>query len=69
LNKWVCYYCFNSFYYFSLGFHFSFIDPNLEIHMPFGFIRIGRVPTVIDADKVCAKIYGYDKKWKWSGAF
>lgn len=27
----------------SLGFHISFANPNIEIHLPFGFIRIGWV--------------------------
>ena len=26
---------------FSLGFHIDFFSPNIEIHLPFGFIRIG----------------------------
>jgi len=26
----------------SLGFHFCWSKPNIEIHLPFGFIKIGR---------------------------
>lgn len=28
-------------YYIQFGLHVSFWDPNIEIHIPFGFFRIG----------------------------
>ena len=39
---WVAYYYMISWWYFSVGIHFDFKSPNIEIHLPFGFIRIGR---------------------------
>lgn len=37
----VAYYYFIQFDYISLGIHFYLSGPNIEIHLPFGFIRIG----------------------------
>lgn len=40
-RKFVAYYYFISWWHWSLGFHFYPVSPNIEIHLPFGFIRIG----------------------------
>ena len=40
-KKWVCYFYCNGLNHFSLGFHFDWTLPNIEIHLPFGFIRAG----------------------------
>ena len=40
-RRFVCFYHFNSWLHFSLGFHIDFASPNIEIHIPTGFIRIG----------------------------
>ena len=37
----VFYYYFQSWNYISFGFHIDIATPNIEIHLPFGFIRIG----------------------------
>jgi hypothetical protein len=42
-QKFACHFYFQRWGYLSLGFHVSLIDPNVEIHVPFGFFRIGRV--------------------------
>ena len=41
-TRWCAYWWFVGWDCFSLGLHFS-LRPNIEIHLPFGFIRIGRV--------------------------
>ena len=35
------YYYFNGFTNLSLGLHVNWMIPNIEVHLPFGFIRIG----------------------------
>ncbi len=37
----VCYYWFIGWWHWSLGINVYLPAPNLEIHLPFGFIRIG----------------------------
>lgn len=41
--KWVCYFYFVGWLEFSLGIHVSLDAPNIEIHVPFGFFKLGRV--------------------------
>jgi hypothetical protein len=36
-----------SFAHISLGFHVDFSSPNIEIHFPFGFVRIGWTGVLI----------------------
>ena len=40
-KKFICYFWFVSRYHISFGFHLDLQSPNIEIHIPFGFIRIG----------------------------
>lgn len=40
-RRFVAFYYFNGCYNFSLGFSIDFFKPNIEIHLPLGFIRIG----------------------------
>jgi hypothetical protein len=42
-RKFICYWFHpkKGFYYINLGFHIDLYSPNIEIHLPFGFIRIG----------------------------
>ena len=42
MSRFVCYYYCNG-WHFSLGIHVSFEVPNIEIHLPCGFVRIGWV--------------------------
>ena len=41
-ERYVCYFHFVEWYCISLGLHLDLRTPNLEIHLPFGFIRIGK---------------------------
>ena len=40
-RQFVCYFHFTSIYDINLGITISLIQPNIEIHIPFGLIRIG----------------------------
>jgi hypothetical protein len=40
-KRFVCYYYFIHWSVISLGISISLNGPNVEIHLPFGFIRIG----------------------------
>ena len=42
-KQFVAYFWFVAWDCISLGFHISFKNPNIEIHLPFGFVRIGWV--------------------------
>jgi len=41
IRKFVCYFHFVSWTCISLGLHADIFLPNIEIHIPFGFIRFG----------------------------
>lgn len=41
-EHWCAYFWFAGWDCLSLGFHICLSKPNLEIHLPFGFVRIGR---------------------------
>ncbi len=40
-RKFVCYFYFVGWHVLSLGLSICILQPNIEIHIPFGFIRIG----------------------------
>lgn len=40
--KWVAYFWFVGWDCLSFGLHFCTSIPHIEIHLPFGFIRVGR---------------------------
>ena len=40
-NRWCCIFWFSGWDSISLGLHLCLSAPNIEIHIPFGFIRIG----------------------------
>ena len=42
-RQFVCYFWFVGWDCLSLGVHFCVLGPHLEIHLPFGFLRIGWV--------------------------
>lgn len=50
----VCYYRFIGWWHWSIGINIYPIAPNVEIHLPFGFIRIGKQDSwmVIEGKKV-----------------
>lgn len=40
-RQFVCYFHFVGWSCVSIGFHVDTASPNIEVHMPFGFIRVG----------------------------
>lgn len=62
MNKmFVAYYYFNGLDNLNLGFHVSLSQPNIEIHIPFGFFRIGWVNKIpMNQEKVRKK-----RLYKW----
>jgi len=47
--EWVLYFHFQTWAMISLGFHICLSAPNIEIHLPFGFIRAGRRGDAVKA--------------------
>ena len=43
IRQFVINFHFNTWAYFSLGFHIDFGSPNIEIHLPGGFLKVGWV--------------------------
>ncbi len=50
-----CYFYFQRWSYINLGLHISLTDPNIEIHLPFGFFRLGWVDNA-----------GWGRGWIWN---
>ena len=44
-RSFICYFYFGGWDNFSLGINLNVVQPNIEIHLPFGFIRLGWVLT------------------------
>ena len=44
--EWCCYFWHTGWDHISLGLHICLGGPNIEIHLPFGFIRVGRQTNV-----------------------
>ena len=63
-RRFECYFYFVGWDCFSLGFHICTGCPNIELHIPFGFIRIGFQRTMeleIDQREIEGKVYRWDK--------
>ncbi len=68
IKRWPVAYWFHSgTSHISLGFHIDWYQPNIEIHLPFGFFRIGwstlEVPYTQE-ELASFKSYGYDGREK-----
>jgi hypothetical protein len=53
-------------WHLSLGFHVDFSSPNIEIHLPMGFIRIGWIYLIekpINADECDKHAFGYKQRY------
>lgn len=68
VKKFCAYYYFNGWDNWSLGLHFCPTEPNIEVHLPFGFIRIGWTRTYPDAvtigppdDWFARRTFGYEQ--------
>ena len=61
-KDFVCYFYFIDWKHFAFGVSLSLHEPNIEIHLPFGFIRIGRPSQAMDTlncPSYYYKAYGY----------
>src|SRR6266851_1097179 len=54
IRRFVCFWYFNGWDHISLGLHVDWTIPNIEIHMPFGFFRVGWQKTWPEA--ICLNI-------------
>jgi hypothetical protein len=65
-RQFVAYLYLTSWRHFSLGFHVDFASPNIEIHLPFCFIRFGwqGMGVYTDADNAKQRGFGLDYKDK-----
>ena len=60
-REFVCYFHFVSWRCLSLGFHIDLQNPNIEMHVPFGFIRIGwKGFDVYHEDEIEGRTFGYN---------
>lgn len=52
---------------FSLGLHICLSEPNIEIHLPFGFIRVGWTkhcyPPPVNLWQVERQVFGWGERW------
>jgi len=65
-RKFVAYFFCTGWDHFSLGFHVSFSQPNIEIHLPGGFLRLGcETYLIVSMDQLRRppRIYGLRRKW------
>lgn len=63
-TRWVAYWWFTSWSHISFGFHVDVESPNIEIHLPFGFFRIGRTQLrCYDNAELDEKPYGVQGEW------
>lgn len=72
-KQFVAIFFFQRFCYLSLGAHVDLSGPNFEIHVPFGFFRVGWVrqetylkPTKVEEvnAEIESRTYGYQGEWK-----
>jgi len=63
-RKFVAYFFFVGWNCISLGLHISMTHPNIEIHLPFGFIRIGWKKTngipAKNQYEIDPRVFGWD---------
>ena len=57
-DRWIIYYYFIQWSHVSLGLHVDFSVPNVEVHLPFGFIRVGRKTPDANSKAVWAAMRG-----------
>lgn len=54
--EWCCYFWFVGWDCISFGLHVCLGAPNIEIHLPFGFLRIGRHTNVATRRKIAEEL-------------
>ena len=63
-TQWVCYFYFVGWWNFSFGIHFDLSSLNMEIHLPCGFIRVGRQIHYLYSNDFKNILFGYKSDWK-----
>ena len=49
-HRWCCYFWRTQWTHISIGLHVSLAAPNIELHVPFGFFRLGRIENMNTSD-------------------
>lgn len=69
--RFVCFFYLQAFGYIQLGIHIDLYSPNVEIHIPFGMLRIGLDRVVKHAPRFLPPVfraYGWTPHgWEWGG--
>jgi len=65
-TQWLFGFHFAGIWMWSLGFHIDPESPNIEMHIPFGFIILGRrkVREYSIGENNIKRFYGFKTKWK-----
>ena len=61
-RKFVCYFHFVGFSNLSLGVSISLTSPNIELHVPFGFFRVGWAGKLVGSVPYQFRTWGIGKK-------
>lgn len=66
IRRFVCYFYHTSWAHVQLGLHLDLRSPNIELHVPFGFFRLGFVkPVRIKTMRtVASHVFGYEGQLK-----
>jgi len=66
-RRFICYYYFISWWHWSLGIHFDPYYPQIEIHLPGGFIRVGLADDLRDHRPLRTRSIGLVEGgvWRW----
>jgi len=59
-RKFVCYFHFVSWWDISFGVSIDLVSPHLDIHLPFGFIRVGWSGIWLERMTDHVRSYGWD---------
>lgn len=68
-RHFVAYFYFVGWDCLSIGGHVCWSEPNIEIHLPFGFIRVGWVKSwegpgiFFNSDECRRRTFGFDREW------
>lgn len=62
-KRFCCYFYFVGWSNISLGFHISTAMPNIEIHLPFGFVRVGMCEILPRSHFDDSRTFGYEPEY------
>lgn len=65
-RRFVCFFKYNDWAHFSLGAHIDFRSPNVEIHIPLGFFRLGLSGLTHYSTETVGKVkFKKSSQWYW----